>query len=144
MKRMVLFSCLILMGCHGEALSGTHQNGGALSIEAADTIESPVSGEIKNLERFQRFLTNFNQKESDRIQLIHYTVEGDPIFQELAYDGDVIKTTIDSSEDAYGSGEIWSTVCGEVKEKKTTKGSEYVLRDCEDLEENLLFVVSEK
>lgn len=38
---------------------------------------------ILNLDKFEKFVLNVEQREVDKIRIVQYTLEGDPIFQTL-------------------------------------------------------------
>ncbi|MFJ7732537.1 DUF4362 domain-containing protein [Lysinibacillus sp. NPDC097231] len=46
---------------------------------------------VANLERFEKFLNNLSNKKEDTIRVTGYTIEGDLIFQDLHFDGKVIR-----------------------------------------------------
>ena len=46
-----------------------------------------VHGTFLNLDKWDGFLRNVEDKKEDRVRLTQYTIEGDPIFYELVYDG---------------------------------------------------------
>jgi hypothetical protein len=44
-------------------------------------------GEITNLEKFMKFVENVNQGIEDKIRVVRYTIEGDPMLHDLDFDG---------------------------------------------------------
>ena len=98
-----------------------------------------MHGEIKNIERFEEFLSNIKKGQKDNIRVIRYTVEGDPILRDLEYDGKTIKTTNDTRRDQYGQGSINSTTCTSIEENETTERT-YVLEGCENPIDNIVLV----
>lgn len=87
---------------------------------------------IENHERFTRFLNNVENKTDDRIKIIRYTTEGVPIFQQMEYDGEMIQTIHDSSQDEYGSGKIEKTVCSNIEMVEDNEYTFYILKGCEN------------
>ncbi len=100
-----------------------------------------IHGELKNKERFEQFFNNVQQRLTDRIRVVKYTTEGDPIFYDFEYDGEIIKTTIDTRMDQYGHGEIIETTCTSIKEVEMNDHMEYLLDGCEKDIDNLILVI---
>lgn len=149
---LVLLSSIILTGCQdgnsNQPISESPQikqqesDPNALSrLTEVDVIEVPNSDPIKNLERFYNFLEKFNQKEPDEIQIVSFTTEGDRIYQNVQFDGEVVNSIIDSSRDQYGSGGIRKAACTEMKIEESDERTDYLLEGCENQEEVLLLVV---
>ncbi|MBD3920255.1 DUF4362 domain-containing protein [Paenibacillus sp. PR3] len=95
-----------------------------------------VHGKMYNLDKWKLFLANLDVGVPDQVRITQYTIEGDPIFYELVYDGaEVIKYTYDNSQDAYGSDQGRpSTSCRDVElaEDKDHGGSYYKLTGCDN------------
>ncbi|MGO4109091.1 DUF4362 domain-containing protein [Paenibacillus sp. YAF4_2] len=94
-----------------------------------------VHGKMYNLDKWKLFLANLDMGMPDQVRITQYTIEGDPIFYELNYDGaEAITYTYDNSMDGFGSdlGRP-STVCRgiELKESKEL-GSHYELTGCDN------------
>lgn len=101
-----------------------------------------MHGEIENLERFEEFKANTDHGIKDKLRIVQYTTEGDPILHELEFDGEVIRSTIDTSRDAYGSGEIYHNTCTSIEVVEGTDLIEYNLVDCDEPIFNTLLVIS--
>lgn len=71
------------------------------SISSENTITYEFDETI-NIDRLQKFIDKVNNDKEDRINLIKYTVEGDPIITQLYYTGDIIEIAIDRSNDEFG------------------------------------------
>lgn len=69
-----------------------------------------------NTERFQEFLANTNAKKKDEIRITSYTMEGDPIFKDLVFDGEKYHYTYDNSHDGYAGQDkgIYKDICSEI------------------------------
>ncbi|GMK39910.1 hypothetical protein PCCS19_29650 [Paenibacillus sp. CCS19] len=95
-----------------------------------------VHGKMYNLDKWKLFLANLDVGVPDQVRITQYTIEGDPIFYELVYDGaEVIKYTYDNSMDAYGSDQGRpSTSCRDIElaEDKDHGGSYYKLTGCDN------------
>ncbi len=56
---------------------------------------------ILNLDKFEKFVLNVEQREVDKIRIVQYTLEGDPIFQTLEYSGNDIFYVSDNRKDKF-------------------------------------------
>ena len=52
-----------------------------------------------NLDKFEQFVMNVDQGEVDKIRIVQYTDEGDPVFQTLEHSGKDILYVLDSRQD---------------------------------------------
>ncbi|WP_224077492.1 DUF4362 domain-containing protein [Planococcus chinensis] len=127
---LILMACLLLFGCQNE-----HD-----SFPEEDTVKIKNSGDRENFDRLDRFLQNFQQREPDHIKVIFYTTEGDPIYQDLEFDGKAIKSIYDSREDQYGSGEVIETICTEFEAVETGGNPDYILTGCENKDYETEFI----
>jgi hypothetical protein len=85
-----------------------------------------------NLGKWDTFLTNVQDGASDQVQITSYTIEGDPIFYNLKYDGQSIEYTFDTTMDAFGNPQRVSTFCERIESKITDDGTEYSLAGCQN------------
>jgi hypothetical protein len=101
-------------------------------------------GEISNLDKFKQFMKNVNNGVKDKIRITSYTTEGDPIFDNLGYDGKKIKYTYDDSQDRYGGSGIKSATCSDIERTNYENGVEYHLSKCSsDIGHNFIFRLPE-
>ncbi|QHT62584.1 DUF4362 domain-containing protein [Paenibacillus lycopersici] len=87
-------------------------------------------GRIENPATWERFMQNVKSGGSDAVQVVHYTIEGDPIFDDLSFDGRTIAHRFDNTHDAYGSPAKRLEYCQSIEEMKTEKGTVYTLAAC--------------
>ncbi|ETP69996.1 hypothetical protein G159_04645 [Planococcus glaciei CHR43] len=127
---VIFMACLLLSGCQNE-----HD-----SFPEEDTVKIANSGDRENFDRLDRFLQSFKQQNPDHIKVIFYTTEGDPIYQDLEFDGQAIKSVYDSSEDQYGSGEVIETICADFKALETGDKPDYILTGCENKDYETEFI----
>ena len=113
----ILFFFLVVTACN------------QLSFEEGDIIEN-LHGDITNEERLYRFYENIENKEQDAVRVISYTTEGDPIYQDLSYDGSGIESVEDSTEDQFGSGEVVTRKCESIVILSSKTEVVYVLEGC--------------
>lgn len=94
-----------------------------------------VHGKMYNLDKWKLFMKNLDLGVPDQVRITQYTVEGDPIFYELVYDGtEVITYTYDNSKDGFGSDAGRpSTMCRGIElEENKELGSNYILIGCDN------------
>lgn len=94
-----------------------------------------LHGNYSNMDRWQHFLKSLEDNQPDHVRITQYTIEGDPIFYELIFDGEEIKYTFDNSMDGYGGqGKgVQSTLCKSMEKKKqdeSMRGDSHVLKGC--------------
>ncbi|MCR8842342.1 DUF4362 domain-containing protein [Paenibacillus sp. SC116] len=102
------------------------------AIQNGDVVN--VHGQLSNMDKWHQFLKNIEANKADKVRITQYTIEGDPIFYELIYNGESIHYTFDNSMDAYGSNQGRpSTTCKGMGTKKNEQGNEYyILKDCDN------------
>ena len=90
-------------------------------------------GEItSNWDKLEKFIQNVENSNEDKIRIVRYTEEGDPIFDTLDYNGENIKYTYDNSQDIHGSSDEGKTnaTCADLDSEITEMGIKYSLIDC--------------
>ena len=100
---------------------------------AANSDVVNIHGKYRNLDRWKAFLSSVDAGRPDSVRITQYTIEGDPIFFELVYDGRSVAYTFDNAMDAYGANQGRpSTVCAGLGTETVGSGDGYVLTDCDD------------
>lgn len=141
---MLMTGFILLTACSFE-IDGAIQKDDAFKLEEAiqkgDVVN--VHGQIYNYSNFESFFKNIEKKENDKLRIITYTIEGDPIFLFLNYDGSSINLEIDNSKDKYrGNGPTKTNMtCSRIE--ATENGTKYFLKDCSENSEYLILFVSE-
>ena len=121
MRRILILASIILLSMLLVACQ---------SVKDSD-IEFDHEGEItSNLDKLEKFIQNVENGNEDKIRIVRYTTEGDPIFDTLDYNGENIKYTYDNSRDKYGSSNKTTTTCSDLDSEITEKGIKYSLIDC--------------
>lgn len=92
-----MFLAFIISGCQSNITTDYEPESGDILDE---------HGYITNLDKFNAFVDHVQQGKKDKIRIVHYTIEGDAILQDLDFDGKSIHSTFDSTRDEYGSGSI--------------------------------------
>lgn len=101
-----------------------------------DVIQGVV--ETTNLEAWHTFMEQVAQARPASVQIAAYTVEGDPIFHNLDYDGRVIHYLFDNFQDGYGLAERKVETCDRVvSDRRVEKhwdwtGTVYGLDGCDE------------
>ncbi|MED4783855.1 DUF4362 domain-containing protein [Brevibacillus choshinensis] len=145
MKRMsmLVVAVCFLAACGTEEQPGTDEIQSAFpeltkpyrseqAIKNGDVVN--LHGKISNWERWEQFIKNVDQQKADQVRITSYTTEGDPIFDELVYDGKGIEYTYDDSMDAYGGNNRSRQVtkCEGIEEKQEKNGQiGYQLKGCD-------------
>lgn len=134
LKKISLISVFntVILGCQQESEINNPKKSYSSeeAIENGDVVN--IHGKISNLDRFESFIENVENGAKDEIRITMYTIEGDPIFYNLNYNGNKIQYTYDNSQDGYaGTGKgIESTSCSNIESRNTENGVEYYLSEC--------------
>jgi Domain of unknown function (DUF4362) len=98
---------------------------------------------IENADRFQAFSKRVSQQQKDEIRIMQRTIEGDPIYQNVRFNGKEYEYTHDSREDAYGSKEVTRDTCGDFRVIETNTETTALLEKCENRIDSItLFTLS--
>jgi hypothetical protein len=82
---------------------------------------------VKNREKLDEFIND--NKGTQRI--VHYTTEGDPIYNDLTYKDNKVQMRYDTSKDKFGSPQVINYTCGKLERNETDKFLKYTLTDCD-------------
>ncbi|MEM5609607.1 DUF4362 domain-containing protein [Bacillus thuringiensis] len=87
---------------------------------------------ISNLDKFENFVLNVEQREVDKIRIVQYTLEGDPIFQTLEYSGNDIFYVSDNRKDKFAGKDkgLHKDSCKSIVKEQRESESTYRLIDC--------------
>ncbi|WHY77277.1 DUF4362 domain-containing protein [Neobacillus sp. WH10] len=144
MKKFIFIVIISLVAIGIIGCSKSEAYGSEEAIKRGDIV---YKNEVVNLERFEQFLINLSNKKEDTIRVTGYTDEGDPIFQDLRFDGEVIHYIFDNSNDEYAGKDKGkeTDVCKEVIGKENTQGEiEYLISGCSKDLQNFLIRVEKK
>ncbi|WP_204541281.1 DUF4362 domain-containing protein [Peribacillus deserti] len=76
-------------------------------------------------------MQNVSKGKEDKIRVVSYTKEGDPIISDLSYNGEILEVTRDTSRDNYGDNTIKTHQCKTIEViKNKNNQDEYVLTGC--------------
>jgi len=118
MKKTIWFMLILLL------MSGCSYN-------PSDEDIVDTHGEITNLEKFMKFVDNVSQGTKDKIRVVRYTTEGDPMLHDLEYDGKIITSTTDTTRDKFGNGNVSTTTCKSIDVKESDARTDYDLSGCD-------------
>ncbi|RZT23787.1 DUF4362 domain-containing protein [Fictibacillus sp. BK138] len=123
---MVIASLVCLAACS--------QDTGTQTDKVENHVDEVVIGHnaIENADRFQAFSKRVSQKQKDEIRIMQRTIEGDPIYQDVRFDGKKYEYTHDSREDAYGSKEVTKDTCKEFRVIETNTETTALLEKCDN------------
>jgi PBP1b-binding outer membrane lipoprotein LpoB len=132
----VLLSLFFIAGCSNQKGYGIEE-----AIEKGDVVSQDKAF---NTERLEQFTKNLSINKEDAIRVTGYTVEGDPIFQDLQFDGKFIHYSHDNSNDKFGGENtgIETDTCTKVVEEENIKGEiDYLISGCSKNPDNSYFLI---
>jgi hypothetical protein len=121
---------VLLSACQRE--QSTHKPYEPTANEVVET-----HGGLENIKRLDQFVKNMNSGKKDKVRLIRYTIEGDPIYYDLTYDDSKFTIKRDTREDQYGQGEVNTYLCKSIQKQESTTSTKYIVEECPNLGELL-------
>lgn len=115
------------------SMAGCSENEAYGFEEAIKRGDIVFQSEVINVERFEQFLSNLSNNKEDKIRITNYTHEGDPIFQDLQFDGKVIQYRHDNSNDEFAGNDrgVETDACTKISEKENEQGEvKYLISGC--------------
>jgi len=87
---------------------------------------------ITNSDKFEAFIENLKNGKEDNIRIVQRTIEGDPIFDTLDYNGENITYTHDNSHDEFADSSkgTKSGTCENLDSEQSENGRIYRLSGC--------------
>lgn len=120
MNRLVLiFLALIMSACGGQSTN---------SNKIGDVID--IHGNVEHLDRMDEFVQKASNYEEASIRVVHYTIEGDPIYHDLFVKEQNIELKYDTREDKFGSGRVTTYTCDKLERIETDTQLDYTLKGC--------------
>lgn len=118
----------ILTGCQesDQAAQPTDEDDSELNADVVD-----VHGGITGLDNMENYFQQVEKQKKGDLRVVSYTIEGDPILTDLAYDGKQINVKYDYTRDQYGSGEVDTFHCEKLKREENSTNLSYYLTDCD-------------
>ncbi|KRE93336.1 hypothetical protein ASG89_07510 [Paenibacillus sp. Soil766] len=134
---VLLISILVLSSCSNEKYDVDK------ATAKGDVIN--IHGRIINVDRFNQFLKNVEGQTKSQIRITQMTIEGDPIYYDLAYNEDKLSYTYNNKADKHGDGKRLRTECTRMSSAKVERGISYSLDGCKDdsIGQTFSFVIPE-
>lgn len=82
---------------------------------------------VKNRQKLDAFMNQTGRTQ----RVVHYTIEGDPVFHELNHIGDRIELRYDNTWDREGDQQVRISMCDELKRVETDTYLRYALTGCD-------------
>ena len=133
---VLLITAISTLGCGGSGYNSKE------AIKRGDVVTRP--DRVENLARFETFLENISNKKEDKIRVTGYTHEGEPIFEDLHYDGKELHYSHDNTNDKHSGDNkgIEKDVCTDILKKENEQGKvAFYVSGCAEMEERELLSV---
>lgn len=130
-----LFISLIVSGCQSSDSPPKQTKPGKNEV-----VES--HGRLENFQRLDQFVENVQNNKNDKVRLTRYTIEGDPIYHDLDYDGAKLTLTYDTTKDKFGQGEVTTTDCKSIEKQESETETKYLLSGCSASQMGELIAIS--
>jgi hypothetical protein len=127
----------------------------SLIVSGCQTTEAPAKqlapgknevvethGSLKNFQRLDLFVENVQNNKKDKVRLTRYTIEGDPIYHDLDYDGSKLTLTYDTTKDKFGQGEVTTSDCKSIEKQESETETKYLLAGCSASQMGELIAIS--
>ncbi|MCM3784615.1 DUF4362 domain-containing protein [Neobacillus mesonae] len=125
---LLLLLVLALSGCDTELEQTQPEIHPQAEIDANQDVINR-HGQVEGLQH----LDDFMDKKRSSQRFVSYTDEGDPIFYNLQHTEDNrIQVRYDTTQDAYGTGEVIDYSCTELQQSDTDKSLSYSLVQCDN------------
>lgn len=95
-----------------------------------------LHGQMSNIEKLDDFVANVQLGVKSAIRITRYTIEGDPIFYDLAFDENKIQYKFDNSMDTFGAAQKRKLTCRSFTTKDAGERIHYTLSGCEGTAED--------
>ncbi|WP_066070305.1 DUF4362 domain-containing protein [Neobacillus soli] len=135
---LITVLCAFITACQEDRANSDNQphNNGQNDRPANNEIKD-MHGMVENIERLDLFVKNMQSGKKDKVRLTRFTIEGDPIFHDLDYNGSKLEIKVDTTKDKFGQGEIITYVCKGIQKHESNTETKYSLIECPNLEELL-------
>jgi hypothetical protein len=142
LKKIVFIAFLFtfLAGCQLDKVDLENEPTKSMQPTSNEVID--IHGMIENIEVLDLFVDNVQSEKKDKVRLIRYTTEGDPIFHDLDYNGSKLTFTLDTTKDKFGQGDVISNDCQSIQRLEYDTETKYVLAGCSDPQISELLTIS--
>ncbi|MFC5403504.1 DUF4362 domain-containing protein [Cohnella soli] len=87
---------------------------------------------LANTDRWLDFVKSVGEGKSAEVHIVTYSIEGDPIFQDLLFENGTIVYTTDTTMDKFGVPERTRSFCKGIDNAKSEQGTKYTLNQCDE------------
>lgn len=141
MKPVLLLMLIVgvLVGCASTGQSVKTGNGNGSATQSPDERVNQnedvidMHGRVRNLGKLDRFM----ERVSRQVRVVHYTIEGDPIFDEVSYEQDRVKVRRDNTQDHFGKPAVKTYFCSRLSKEETETQLLYTLSGCDGEDEQV-------
>lgn len=130
---VMVFASVLIISLAGCSMSKPYDVEAA--IRQGEIVD--LHGQVSNAQKLEEFNQNILQNVKDKIRITRFTVEGDPIFYDIQFNGKEIKFRSDRSKDKHGTGKRQSTSCESFLTRETRNGIEYSFDGCSGKNEDI-------
>lgn len=90
-------------------------------------------GQVSHLEKMERFFADYQNERPSSIKLVRYTIEGDPIFYTLKYNGTNITLIENTTKDKFAvTKSTTSNTCSGIVRQEEEGTTVYMLKNCKE------------
>ncbi|ARI79024.1 DUF4362 domain-containing protein [Halobacillus mangrovi] len=89
--------------------------------------DSSMKNELENQKKLEGFMQKVKKGTPDEVRIVRYTVEGDSIYTDLAFNGQSIKFKRDTRRDKQGNGQVIERTCQSIKKEEEQGKTVYFL-----------------
>ncbi|AFC31357.1 hypothetical protein PM3016_4611 [Paenibacillus mucilaginosus 3016] len=115
-------AAILLWGCESSEMPGKTKN---VSAEVTNQ-----HGNVENLTALDQYVQHSLEGQRGAVRIVHMTIEGDPIYNDLSFSGAGHKLRIDTTQDKFGSPKITDLTCRSMEKVESSVSMKYVLRGC--------------
>lgn len=126
---LLFFSLLItLIGCSNDNSYGSEE-----AIKRGDVVS--LNDGVYNLDIFKDFLKSVSNHNKSSVRITHFTIEGDPIYIDLEFDGEKFKYRKDQLNDKNigDNSEVNNDSCKDMEKKEEGEKVLFSLSGCDSV-----------
>ncbi|MGI8316322.1 DUF4362 domain-containing protein [Halobacillus mangrovi] len=89
--------------------------------------DSSLKNELENQKKLEDFMEKVKKGAPAKVRITRYTVEGDPIYTDLAFNKESIEFKRDTRRDKQGNGQVIERICQSIKKEEELGKTVYFL-----------------
>lgn len=122
---IVVIALSMIVGCSKQQTNGEKEI--SYKIDEKEDVINSHGIIVKNREKLDAFI---NKKSSSQ-RVAHYTIEGDPIFNDLKYNDNKVEMRYDTTRDKFGAPVVKTYTCAKLERNETDTFLKYTLSGCD-------------